>query len=154
MTKTKRNARGVALLELAMVLPFLLLLSMASIELGRAYYTYHILTKALRDGARYGASSRMRAVDGTFPTGESPSLYHRTTYMVMYGNPLPTGSVILPNLSISHITVTPSRVSSSEYYVAVSADYPYQPMFSLILPTTIMMRPSVKMLFVGQMIFT
>jgi len=55
--KKTRKERGVELLEFALVLPFLLLLVGGTIEFGRAFYTYHILSKAVRDGARYLATS-------------------------------------------------------------------------------------------------
>lgn len=48
-----RHQRGVAILEFALVLPFLLLLTFIATEFGRAFYEFHILTKSARDGARY-----------------------------------------------------------------------------------------------------
>ena len=44
--------RGSMLLEMAMTLPLLLLVSVAIFELGRAYQTQQILTNAAREGAR------------------------------------------------------------------------------------------------------
>jgi Flp pilus assembly protein TadG len=49
--------KGAELLEFAFVLPLLLLICLGTIEFGRAYYTYNILAKSLRDGARYAATS-------------------------------------------------------------------------------------------------
>lgn len=49
---TKRQ-EGVALVEFALILPFLLLLSITAIELGRAIWEYNTLTKSVRDAARY-----------------------------------------------------------------------------------------------------
>src|SRR5829696_5063466 len=46
------SERGSALLEMAMTLPLLLLVSVAIFELGRAYQTQQILTNAAREGAR------------------------------------------------------------------------------------------------------
>lgn len=45
--------RGVAALEFTLLLPFLLILTFATTELGRAFYQYNTLTKSVRDGARY-----------------------------------------------------------------------------------------------------
>lgn len=45
--------RGVALVEFALMLPFLLLLSMTAAEFGRAIWQYNVLTKSVRDAARY-----------------------------------------------------------------------------------------------------
>lgn len=49
----KRSQRGVALVEFALILPFLLLLSITAIELGRGIWEYNTLTKSVRDAARY-----------------------------------------------------------------------------------------------------
>ena len=48
--------RGSAAVEFAMVVPFLLLLFAGAFEGGRLFYDYHVLTKAVRDGARFDAS--------------------------------------------------------------------------------------------------
>ena len=48
----RRDERGAALLEMAFVLPMLLLISIAILEFGRAFQTWQILTNAAREGAR------------------------------------------------------------------------------------------------------
>jgi Flp pilus assembly protein TadG len=47
-----RNQRGVALIETAITLPMVLLVSVAIFEFGRAYQTWQVLTNAAREGAR------------------------------------------------------------------------------------------------------
>jgi Flp pilus assembly protein TadG len=49
---SRQSERGSVLLEMAMTLPLLLLVSVAIFELGRAYQTQQILTNAAREGAR------------------------------------------------------------------------------------------------------
>lgn len=49
---TKHHHRGVAVVELAFTLVFLLLLMIGITELGRAFWYYDALQKAVRDGAR------------------------------------------------------------------------------------------------------
>lgn len=44
---------GVAAVEMALLLPFLLLLAFGVTELGRAVYQYNTLAKAVRNGARH-----------------------------------------------------------------------------------------------------
>ena len=46
------NARGQALLETAITLPLLLLVSISIFEFGRAYMTWQVLINAAREGAR------------------------------------------------------------------------------------------------------
>ena len=56
MTRTffrlRRDTRGAALLEMAMTLPMMLLVSIGIVEFGRAYQTWQVMTNAAREGAR------------------------------------------------------------------------------------------------------
>jgi Flp pilus assembly protein TadG len=52
MVKKLRSERGQALLETALTLPLLLLVSVSIFEFGRAYQTWQVLTNAAREGAR------------------------------------------------------------------------------------------------------
>jgi len=47
-----KNERGTAILETALTLPLLLLVSVSIFEFGRAYQTWQVLTNAAREGAR------------------------------------------------------------------------------------------------------
>jgi Flp pilus assembly protein TadG len=47
-----RNQRGAALLETAITIPIILLISVGIFEFGRAYQTWQVLTNAAREGAR------------------------------------------------------------------------------------------------------
>jgi Flp pilus assembly protein TadG len=46
------NERGAALLETAVTLPLVLLVSISILEFGRAYQTFQVMTNAAREGAR------------------------------------------------------------------------------------------------------
>jgi Flp pilus assembly protein TadG len=52
MKRLTRNERGTALLETALVLPIVLLVSVGIFEFGRAYQMEQVLTNAAREGAR------------------------------------------------------------------------------------------------------
>lgn len=52
MKTSRRGERGSVLLEMALTLPLLLLVTVAIFELGRAYQTQQIITNAAREGAR------------------------------------------------------------------------------------------------------
>jgi Flp pilus assembly protein TadG len=65
----RRDERGQNLVELALVLPLLLLLLGGIVDIGRAFYSYIEITNAAREGARaaarlpcYPADSAQRAV--------------------------------------------------------------------------------------------
>lgn len=47
-----RNQRGAALIETAITIPMVLLVSVGIFEFGRAYQTWQVLTNAAREGAR------------------------------------------------------------------------------------------------------
>lgn len=51
-TDNRRGERGAALIELAMTLPLLLLVSVGIFEFGRCYQTWQVVTNAAREGAR------------------------------------------------------------------------------------------------------
>lgn len=55
MKKFKRERRGQAMVELAIVLPILLLVLMGIIDFGRIYQGYLVVTTAAREGARQAA---------------------------------------------------------------------------------------------------
>jgi Flp pilus assembly protein TadG len=52
MVKRLRNERGAALLETAVTLPLVLLVTVSIFEFGRAYQTWQVMTNAAREGAR------------------------------------------------------------------------------------------------------
>jgi len=56
-TTLRRNERGTALLETAITIPIILLISVAIFEFGRAYQTWQVLTNAAREGARVSVLS-------------------------------------------------------------------------------------------------
>ena len=51
-----RSERGAALVEFALVVPFLMLIMCATIDFGLAVYTLNNLTAAAREGGRFAAS--------------------------------------------------------------------------------------------------
>lgn len=50
-----RDRKGSAAVEMALVTPLLLIIMFGSVEVGNYFYNEHLLTKAVRDGARYAA---------------------------------------------------------------------------------------------------
>jgi hypothetical protein len=57
-TQGGRRERGQSIIEAAIVLPILLLLVAASVDFGRAFDAYIVLTNAVREGARFGTMRR------------------------------------------------------------------------------------------------
>lgn len=67
-----RDQRGQAMVELALVLPILLVLFMVVVEFGRVFHAYLIITNASREGARIAVVGKSD-VDITARVGETAS---------------------------------------------------------------------------------
>ncbi|HET6962466.1 MAG TPA: TadE/TadG family type IV pilus assembly protein [Terriglobia bacterium] len=145
---TKKTEKGAELVEFALVLPFLLLCCAGVIEFGRAYYTYNILAKAVRDGARFASAAGITSA-GVISTATTTNVQR----IVVYGNIDGTGPTKLPGLTTGQVSLTPSTITLSEHYVTVGVAYPYTPLFQLVMPSTISLSPTVKMRFVGRVIY-
>ena len=83
--------RGVALVEFALILPFLLLISIIAVEFGRAIWHYNQLTKAVRDAARYLSVQ----TPGT--------RIAQARNLVVYGNLAGTGDPLVIGLTAAHV---------------------------------------------------
>jgi len=53
--KFVKTQRGQTLVELALVLPIIILILFGTLELGRVFHSYIVITNAAREGARLGA---------------------------------------------------------------------------------------------------
>ena len=104
-----RSERGTQLVELAIVLPVLLVMFGAVAEFGRLFYTYQTLTKATRAGARYLTTA---PASGTSDEAAAN--------LVVFGNTAGTGDPIITGLTVDHVeiervggtTSMPSRMAS------------------------------------------
>ncbi len=138
-----RDERGVEIIEFAFMLPLLLILLAGGIEFGRAFYTYNIVTKSVRHSARYISDTIIS------PSAAIPAEYvNKAKKVAAYGSAV-GGAKILPDIKESYFTVTGEAGNSvNEFYVTVSADYPYSPLFEIILRDTVF-HPKVTMPFTG-----
>lgn len=96
LNRFRRDESGVQLLELALVLPILLLLFGAVAEFGRYFYEYTTVAKAARVGARYLATKSV--ISGKDYVGDAKKI-------VVYGNIAGTGSPVLPGLGLNNVDV-------------------------------------------------
>jgi Flp pilus assembly protein TadG len=146
LNRFRRDEQGVQLLELALVLPILLLLFGGVAEFGRYFYEYTTVAKGARLGARYLAS---KSVTSTTTNWEA-----NAKNIVVYGNVAGSGSPILTGLSTSNVTVTyQGGTAGVPDTVTVSiTDYKHQPVIDLgkllnktSLSLNIDVKPSVTM---------
>jgi len=126
MTRAK-SERGAALLEAAITIPMLLLISVGIFEFGRAWQTWQVLTNAAREGARVAVLPD--------PT---PGVAEDRAREYMRGGQLPKADDAAIDINESaSITVNGAAVSASQ----VTIDYPFtfivlQPVARLISPGT------------------
>lgn len=124
-----KQERGVATVEFAIVLPLLLLLILGVTEIGRAIVRYNVLTKAVRDGARYAAAQALLGTTGV--VNVDAALQSEVANLVVYGNRAGSGTPLIGGLTTAQVTV----VDAGGGTIRVDADYPYQPFVGTALPT-------------------
>ncbi len=90
-TMMKTPQKGVALIELALILPLLLLLTFITTEFGRAMFEYNAITKSTRDAVRYL----------TFQT--PGTRITEAQNLIVYGNPGGTGSPLVRGLTLANV---------------------------------------------------
>ena len=122
-SRTGRGQRGIVLVELALVLPIALLMVMATAELGRALVQYNALNKAVRDGARYLASTAILGSTGVVQLDTNTR--NATRNLIVYGNTAGTGTPRLQGLTTSQVTLAVADAESASITIA----YPYAPIF-------------------------
>jgi hypothetical protein len=119
-----RSERGTQLVELAIVLPVMLLLLVITAEFGRYFYTYTTLAKATRSGARYLTT----APGNGSMDGDAKNL-------VVYGNTEGEGDPIVAGLDTTNVIVEREGGNLSagmpERVTVKIEGYDYVPLFNI-----------------------
>jgi Flp pilus assembly protein TadG len=89
--KSAKFQKGVAVVELALVLPTLLIMTFIVTEMGRAIMQYNALTKSVRDGTRYLTTQ----LPGQGIT--------QARNLVVFGNTAGTGTAVVRGLATTHV---------------------------------------------------
>ena len=106
--KLAKNQRGAALIEAAVTIPIILLISVAIFEFGRAYQTWQVLTNAAREGAR------VSIIAGTTPDQVKATVVN---YMTI-------GQV--PNASSDQVNVDQNVTLGATTGSQVTISYPFE----------------------------
>ena len=134
--------RGTQMIELAIALPFMLLMFAGTAEIGRLYYQYTSLAKATQIGARYLSTSNDVSVD------EAKNL------MVCGSLTACGGATIVSGFGTGNIAVTPPATGMVpvKYVTVTVTGFNYQPLvFDLAAMTgnsgfsSISLSPSTRM---------
>lgn len=123
----KAKQSGAAIVEFALTLPLLLLLTMITTEFGRAIYQYNTIVKSLRGAARY-----LSAQTPNTKTIEAKNL-------VMFGNIAGTGPALVPYITEATVTPTWQTTGSAPLINTVKITvtcYKFRPLFTSVFGVT------------------
>ena len=102
----KKDLRGQAMVEMALILPLFVLLLLGVVEVGRMYNAYLVIDHATREGARAGSLGA-------------------TTYQIE--TKIKTISALLPNSADVKVTVTPNDSNRSRgQNISITTLYPFK----------------------------
>ena len=122
-TNIRRRERGAALLEAAITVPIILLISVGIFEFGRAYQTWQVLTNAAREGARLAVINGSTDADVT----------------TRVRNYMTAGQ--LPNASTATVTIDRGvGLSGADTASQITISYPFQ--FMVLNPVIRLVTPS------------
>lgn len=93
-----KSERGAAVVEFAILLPLLFIMAFGITEYGRAIYQYDTLTKSVRSASRYLSQ---------YAPGDAGRI-GAAQCLALYGNTDCTGTVVVPGLTASMISVCDS----------------------------------------------
>jgi Flp pilus assembly protein TadG len=121
--KRMRSEKGAALIEAAITVPVILLISVGIFEFGRAYQTWQVLTNAAREGARMAVIT----------TSTEDAIKTRVR------NYMEAGS--LPNYATATVTVQRSvALTGPDTASSITIDYPFQ--FMVLNPVVRLIAPA------------
>ena len=96
--RLRRDEQGVQLVEVAIVIPILLMLFASVGEFGLYFYEYTTMSKAARVGARFMAEKTLDSANADWIA--------TTKKLVVYGNTEGSGSPLLPGLTVANVDVS------------------------------------------------
>jgi hypothetical protein len=134
--KKERLNQGQGFLELALVLPFLLVVVFGVFDLGRVYFSTIMLTSAAREGARY-LSVNPDDLEGGFSG----------TKTVAYDEARNSGIALeMDDISISCPTTEDPLVCDSGFPATVSVTHDFELVLGWMLPSPISITRSAQMI--------
>ncbi|MBI1765691.1 MAG: pilus assembly protein [Acidobacteria bacterium] len=120
--RKRRGEHGMQLIEMAFVMPVLMLVMGGLVELSYYFYTYSTLARATRAGAGYISSKSMVSTE----TDKAKNL-------VVCGelNSCSGFSPLVPGLTAANVSVTVATVGTDKQVTVKIINYSYTPLFKL-----------------------
>ena len=124
----RQPAKGLAIIEMAIILPILILLTLAAGEFGRAFIQYSRLSHRVQSAARFVAENALQGTTGVALL--TATVHTQARNLVVYGTPSVGTTPAVPGLSPNDVvvTVTPEGV------ISVSINYAYKPVIGEVFP--------------------
>ncbi len=113
--RVRDDQRGTALIEFALILPFMLVVTLVVVDLSRAFYMKSMLTSAARDGARL-ASTLGSPLSGSNPPADNDSVVARVNQVLL---PVTQSA----GVGLSGVSVSVTSPLTSHYQVTVSGNF-------------------------------
>jgi Flp pilus assembly protein TadG len=121
--KRIRSEKGAALIEAAITVPIILLISVGIFEFGRAYQTWQVLTNAAREGAR------LAVITGSTDAAVTTRV---RDYML---------AGALPNYATAAVTIQRNvALTGPDTGSSITIDYPFQ--FMVLNPVVRLVTPA------------
>ena len=123
----KTRQKGTAIVEFALILPLLLLLTMITTEFGRAIYQYNTIVKSLRNTTRY-----LSIQTPNTKITEAKNL-------VVFGNIAGTGPALVPGLTLAQVATTWQTTGSAPLINTVKITvtcYKFRPLLTSVFGVT------------------
>jgi Flp pilus assembly protein TadG len=129
-----KNERGAALIEAAVTIPIILLISVGIFEFGRAYQTWQVLTNAAREGAR------VAVIEGTSDAQITAAV---RGYLTIGGIPGAGTTMVSIDHNVALASSIPGAPSSGS---RITVNYPFEfivlnPVVRLITPASTAGQP-------------
>jgi Flp pilus assembly protein TadG len=124
----RQPPKGLAVIEMAIILPILILLTLAAGEFGRAFIQYSRLSHRVQSAARFVAENALQGTTGVALL--TATVHTQARNLVVYGTPSVGTTPAVPGLSPDDVvvTVTPEGV------ISVSINYAYKPVIGEVFP--------------------
>jgi len=114
MKVAAQRRAGIAAVELALLLPFLALLFVITIDFARVFQYQLTLDNCARNGALYGANLRSYQENGWV-----------NSFNNITSATLADGATLNPPLASNQVTVTPATGSDGNPNITVTINYPF-----------------------------
>src|SRR5580704_18412541 len=140
--RTRSSRSGQTVVELAMLLPLLLVLCVGAIEIGRYAYFDILIANAARAGAQYGAQSLIQAADlnGIIAAAQNDGLTTMNITTSQECGCVSTALAGCPSGAVCPLPLVYVQVTATETYSSLFK-YPGIPK-TMKLTSTVMMRVS------------